>query len=86
MKFARAICIRESILFSSLEPACLVHANILIDEKTFKVTGILDWKFEFSGSYLFDIGTLLRFDLPKAFEQRFIDVYKTLSTFQKYND
>ncbi len=66
--------------FPSLEPACLVHGdfnpdNILIDEETFKVAGVLDWEFAFSGSYLFDIGTLLRFEVPTGFEQRFIEVY-----------
>jgi len=67
--------------FPSLEPACLVHGdfnldNILIDENTFTVAGILDWEFAFAGSYLFDIGTLLRFEVPEAFETKFLEVYK----------
>lgn len=67
--------------FPSQEPACLVHGdfnldNILIDENTFKVAGILDWEFAFSGSYLFDIGTLFRFEVPKPFEEYFIETYQ----------
>lgn len=38
------------------------------------VVGILDWEFAFSGSYYFDIGTMLRFShkLPKYYERSFI--------------
>jgi len=66
--------------FPKLEPACLVHGdfnfdNILIDKKTFKVSGILDWEFAFAGSYLFDIGTFLRFESPSLFETAFIENY-----------
>lgn len=66
--------------FPKLEPSCLVHGdfnfdNILIDEKTLEVKGILDWEFAFSGSYLFDIGTLLRFESPVIFGKTFIERY-----------
>ncbi len=65
-----------------LEPACLVHGdfnpdNIVIDPNTLKVAALLDWEFAFSGSYLFDIGNLLRFQVPTAFEQCFITAYQT---------
>lgn len=67
--------------FPPLEPACLVQGdfnpdNILIDESTLKIALILDWEYAFSGSYLFDIGTFLRFDLPIEVEDFFIASYE----------
>ena len=70
--------------FPNQEPACLVHGdfnfdNILIDEETSKVVAILDWEFAFVGSYLFDIGTFLRFELPNEVKKEFI------TSFQQYS-
>lgn len=69
--------------FPSLDNPGLVHAdfnqdNIIIDEKTLKVAVLVDWEFAYSGSYLYDIGTLFRFDLPEAFKESFIQVYENL--------
>lgn len=71
-------------LFPPLEPSCLVHGdfnpdNIIIDENSFEVAVLLDWEFAFSGSYLFDIGTLFRFDVPSLFEETFITAYEEYS-------
>ena len=68
-------------LFPALEPASLVHGdfnpdNILINEKTLTISAILDWEYAFSGSFLFDIGTALRFDVPSHYEKTFIEVYE----------
>ena len=59
----------------------LVHAdydpaNILVDkiDGEWKITGILDWEFAFSGSSLFDIANMLRYahQMPALFEDSFI--------------
>lgn len=70
--------------FPALEPACLVQGdfnpdNIIIDEKTLKIAVILDWEYSFSGSYLFDIGNLLRTNVPPLFEENFIKIYEKKS-------
>jgi GNAT superfamily N-acetyltransferase/aminoglycoside phosphotransferase (APT) family kinase protein len=60
----------------------LVHgdfdpANILVDEinGSWVVTGILDWEFAFSGSYLWDVANMLRYahKMPPEFQNSFID-------------
>lgn len=59
----------------------LVHAdydpaNILVDivDGEWKITGILDWEFAFSGSSLFDVANMLRYahQMPAVFEDSFI--------------
>lgn len=59
----------------------LVHgdfdpANILVEEneKGFYISGILDWEFAFSGSYLWDVTTMLRYAyrMPDEFEKAFV--------------
>lgn len=67
--------------FPALEPATLVHGdfnpdNILIDPENLKVMAILDWEYAFSGCYLFDIGTALRFDVPEEYEKYFLESYE----------
>lgn len=67
--------------FPPLDSPCLVHGdfnqdNIIIDEKNLKVVILVDWEFAYSGSYLFDIGTLLRFNVPAAFETSLIENYQ----------
>ncbi|MFO1257677.1 MAG: GNAT family N-acetyltransferase [Gammaproteobacteria bacterium] len=60
----------------------LVHgdfdpANILVDKinGSWVVTGILDWEFAFSGSYLWDVANMLRYDhkMPPEFQNSFIE-------------
>lgn len=73
--------IQNQDCFPSLDSPCLVHGdfnqdNIIIDEKILKVVSLVDWEFAYSGSYLFDIGTLMRFELPSAFEKVFIETYE----------
>ncbi len=59
----------------------LVHgdfdpANIFVDNATgeWKVTGVLDWEFAFSGSFLWDVATMLRYahQMPERFEGAFL--------------
>jgi len=70
--------------FPSQEPATLVHGdfnpdNILVDEHTYQITGILDWEYAFAGSPLFDLGTLLRWQWPAGFEENFINSYQAMT-------
>ncbi len=59
----------------------LVHgdfdpANILVDQREglWKVTGVLDWEFCFSGSTLWDVANMLRYahHMPPLFTQAFL--------------
>lgn len=68
-------------LLPSSEAHQLVHgdfdpANILVDNVTgdWKVTGILDWEFAFSGSFLWDVANMLRYShqMPERFEGAFL--------------
>ncbi len=68
-------------LFPDKNENCLVHgdfdpANILVDQTdhTWKVKGILDWEFSFSGSPLWDVANMLRYSaqMPPDFEDSFI--------------
>lgn len=59
----------------------LVHAdfdpsNILVNkvDSVWKITGILDWEFAFSGSVLFDVANMLRYahKMPPVFKEEFL--------------
>jgi len=59
----------------------LVHgdfdpANILVDkiDGDWKITGVLDWEFSFSGSVLCDVANMLRYEhqMPPAFKDEFV--------------
>ncbi len=69
-------------LFPNSDEKHLVHgdldpANILVDQinGSWFVTGILDWEFAFSGSYLWDVANMLRYahKMPPEFQNSFID-------------
>ncbi len=68
-------------LFPDENERYLVHgdfdpANILVDKTNDKchISGILDWEFAFSGSYLWDVANMLRYahKMPPAFQNCFI--------------
>lgn len=68
-------------LLPSENDANLTHgdydpANLLVKavQGEWKIVGILDWEFSFAGSYLLDIGTMLRYShkLPTYYEENFI--------------
>ncbi len=68
-----------------LEGQHLVHgdfdpANILVNKvkDVWKVSAILDWEFAFSGSYLWDIASMLRYahKMPPVFQTSFINALK----------
>jgi len=60
----------------------LVHgdydpSNILVnkdDEGKWQISGILDWEFAFSGSWLWDVANMLRYahHMPKIYEESFL--------------
>ncbi len=69
-------------LFPTDDEKHLVHgdfdpANILVDQinGSWVVTGILDWEFAFSGSYLWDVANMLRYahKMPPEFQNSFIE-------------
>ncbi len=64
----------------------LVHgdfdpANILVDkiDSDWKITGVLDWEFAFSGSFLCDVANMLRYahQMPASFKDQFIHGLKS---------
>lgn len=76
---------QHASLFPTDDDKHLVHgdfdpANILVDKinDSWVVTGILDWEFAFSGSYLWDIANMLRYahKMPPAFQNSLIDALK----------
>ncbi|CZP95420.1 dephospho-CoA kinase/protein folding accessory domain-containing protein [Legionella pneumophila] len=73
---------QHASLFATGDEQHLVHgdfdpANILVDKinGSWIVTGILDWEFAFSGSYLWDVANMLRYahKMPPEFQNSFID-------------
>lgn len=68
-------------LFPDQQEANLVHAdydpaNILVNwvDGSWKITGILDWEFAFSGSTLWDVANMLRYahHMPATYEESFL--------------
>ena len=68
-------------LLPEINDANLTHgdydpANILVDNVNgkWKITAILDWEFSFAGTYLLDVGMMLRYShkLPSYFEKNLI--------------
>jgi GNAT superfamily N-acetyltransferase/Ser/Thr protein kinase RdoA (MazF antagonist) len=73
---------QHATLFPNNDEKHLVHgdfdpANILVDKinGSWVVTGILDWEFAFSGSYLWDVANMLRYahKMPPEFQNSFIE-------------
>ncbi len=76
---------KYGFLISNNQEKNLVHgdfdpANILVEKinHTWKVSGILDWEFAFSGSILWDVANMLRYahKMPPEFQGLFIDALK----------
>lgn len=68
-------------LFPDESERYLVHgdfdpANILVNKinNEWEISGILDWEFSFSGSYLWDVANMLRYahKMPSEFQDAFI--------------
>ena len=77
---------KYSNLFPDENDKHLVHAdfdpaNILVDnvEGEWKITGILDWEFAFSGSVLCDVANMLRYahHMPAEYEEAFLGGLKS---------
>lgn len=59
------------LVHGDFDPANLLLNNI---NNTWKITGVLDWEFAFSGSNLWDIANMLRYahQMPVEFEKAFL--------------
>jgi aminoglycoside phosphotransferase (APT) family kinase protein len=60
---------------------CLVHAdlnprNLLVDEDTLEVTGVLDWELAHAGSPYVDLGNLLRFERDEVLTGAVLSSYR----------
>ncbi len=73
---------KQASSFPTDDEKHLIHgdfdpANILVDKinGSWFVTGVLDWEFAFSGSYLWDVANMLRYahKMPPEFQNSFID-------------
>lgn len=82
----RHILERYGHLLPDINDANLTHgdfdpANMLVRkiDKQWRVTALLDWEFAFVGSYLMDMGMMLRYahKLPTCYERSFIDGLKS---------
>jgi aminoglycoside phosphotransferase (APT) family kinase protein len=77
----RELTTTQIALFPPTESANLTHAdydpaNMLVKQinGSWKISAILDWEFAFAGSYLLDMGIMLRYShkLPQCYENQFI--------------
>lgn len=73
---------KNADLLMDVDNANLTHAdydpaNIIVKNtgEKWKIAAILDWEFAFSGTYLMDIGLMLRYShkLPRFYEDKFIE-------------
>lgn len=73
---------QNAYLLPDPDDANLTHsdydpANMMVKEINgrWKIAAILDWEFAYSGSYLMDIGLMLRYShqLPQYYEEKFIE-------------
>jgi aminoglycoside phosphotransferase (APT) family kinase protein len=64
--------IEKNLVHGDFDPA-----NILVDRVngSWVITGILDWEFSFSGSYLWDMANMLRYGhlMPSVFQKAFLE-------------
>jgi aminoglycoside phosphotransferase (APT) family kinase protein len=73
---------RADTLLDALTRSCVVHSdfnpkNLLVDDATGEVTGVLDWEFAHSGWPVTDLGNLLRFEREPAFAEAVLEAYRT---------
>jgi aminoglycoside phosphotransferase (APT) family kinase protein len=59
---------------------CLVHGdlnpkNLLVDQDTLTLTGVVDWEFAHAGHPATDLGNLLRFERDPLFEAAVLEAY-----------
>ncbi len=61
-----------NLTYGDYDPANIMVKNF---NGTWKIAAILDWEFSFSGTYLLDMGLMLRYShkLPKYYEDKFVE-------------
>ena len=74
------VAVSAQALLDSVDRACLVHSdfnpkNLLFDEDTLEVTGLLDWEFAHAGHPFTDLGNLVRFDRKPPFVEAVLAAY-----------
>ncbi len=78
----QALAIKNAHILPNENDANLTHsdydpANMLVKKikGEWKIAAILDWEFAYAGTYLLDIGLMLRYShkLPTCYEKNFID-------------
>jgi aminoglycoside phosphotransferase (APT) family kinase protein len=75
-----AVADRAQELLDAVDRTCLVHSdlnakNVLVDEPTGAVTGVLDWEYAHAGGPFTDLGNLLRFERDPALTEPVLDTY-----------
>jgi aminoglycoside phosphotransferase (APT) family kinase protein len=76
-----AVAEHAQTLLDETERTCLVHSdlnpkNVLVDEASLEVTGLLDWEFAHAGMPGTDLGNLLRFDRVPSFADAVTSTYR----------
>jgi Ser/Thr protein kinase RdoA (MazF antagonist) len=71
----------EDLLAEGVDRFCLVHSdfnpkNLLVDPKTVRITGLIDWEFAHAGSPYADLGNLLRFCTDQVLAGSVLDVLR----------
>ncbi|HEX3221395.1 MAG TPA: phosphotransferase [Nocardioides sp.] len=76
----QVVAAEAQALLDSVGRTCLVHSdlnpkNLLVDPRTLRVTGVLDWEFAHSGHPFTDLGNLLRFDRDAAYVEAVVGAW-----------
>jgi aminoglycoside phosphotransferase (APT) family kinase protein len=71
---------RAQRLLDEVDRCCLVHSdfnpkNLLVDERSGAVTGLVDWEFAHAGLPFADLGNLLRFEREEVFAEAVLATY-----------
>ncbi|MGH3412670.1 MAG: phosphotransferase family protein [Marmoricola sp.] len=67
-----SLAVDAQVVFDEEGRHCLVHSdfnpkNLLVDQGTLRITGLVDWEFAHAGNPWSDLGNLLRFDREPCF-------------------
>lgn len=76
----RRMADQAQALLDAVGRTCLVHSdlnpkNLLVDQNTLTVTGVLDWEFAHAGHPFTDLGNLLRLDRHPSYAGAVLDAW-----------